>query len=81
MTGPCENEEVNIADQVDKDFDILKGTLELMADAGTGQLATIDPCIIPVIDNLQGRIIRIHEEYQKLYEQVHPMPKMTGGES
>ena len=74
MTEPCENEEVNMADQVDEDFRVVSGTLELMVAAGTGELATIEPCIIPVIDNLQDRVIRIKEEYQKLYEQVHPRP-------
>ena len=80
MTGPCENEEVNIADQVNEDFYIVKGTLELMAAAGSSDLATIEPCIIPVIDNLQGRVNRIEEEYQKLYRQVHPLPEGIGGE-
>ena len=75
MTGPCENEEVNIADQVDEDFYILKGTLELMVAAGNSELATIEPCITPVIDNLQDRVRRIEGEYQKLYKQVHPLPK------
>ena len=75
MTGPCENEDINITDQVNEDFDVVKGVMELMFAAGTGSTATIEPCIIPVIENLLYRFNRIEEEYQKLYEQVHPMPK------
>jgi len=74
MAELCENDKINIVDQVEEDFGVLIGTLELMSGAATGDLGTIEECLIPVFDNLQHRVQRVKDQYEKLYYAVHPLP-------
>jgi hypothetical protein len=68
-----------ITDQIEDDFGVLKGTLELMTAAAQGEIATIDPIVIPVIENLHERADRIEKLCRVLDEQANK--KKTSGDT
>ena len=68
MTKLREPDELDMFDEVDRDFAVIYGILDLVCDSG------MEDNVIAVFDDLQDRIKRIEGQYKKVYDELYPMP-------